>query len=29
MTVAMPPSDDTVLARRAEIVAALKQIVPG
>ena len=27
MTVAMPPSDDTVLARRAEIVAALKQIV--
>ena len=29
MTVAMPPSDDTVLARRAEIVAALKQIVAG
>ncbi len=29
MTVAMPPSDDTVLVRRAEIVAALKQIVPG
>src|ERR1700727_383145 len=29
MTVAMPPSDDTVLARRAEIVAALKRIVPG
>ena len=29
MTVAMPPSDDAVLARRAEIVAALKRIVPG
>ena len=29
MTVAMPPSDDTVLARRAEIVTALKQIVAG
>ncbi len=29
MPVAMPPSDDTVIARRAEIVAALKHIVPG
>jgi glycolate oxidase len=29
MTVTMPPSDDAVLARRAEIVAALKRIVPG
>src|ERR1700728_1103965 len=29
MTVAMPPSDGAVLARRAEIVAALKRIVPG
>ncbi|MGO9329141.1 MAG: FAD-binding protein, partial [Steroidobacteraceae bacterium] len=29
MPVAMPPSDETVLARRAEIVAALQRIVPG
>ncbi len=29
MPVAMPASDDAVLARRAEIVAALKRIVPG
>src|SRR3984885_4965332 len=29
MTVAMPPSDEAVLGRRAEIVAALKRIVPG
>src|SRR6202034_1520355 len=29
MPVAMPPSDDAVLARRAEIVAALGAIVPG
>src|ERR1700684_3874727 len=29
MTVAMPQSDEAVLARRAEIVAALKRIVPG
>src|SRR5499427_2571245 len=29
MTVAMPKPDDTVLARRADIVAALKRIVPG
>jgi len=29
MSVAMPPSDAAVLARRAEIVAALKRIVPG
>ena len=29
MPVAMPPADDTVLARRAEIVAALQRIVPG
>jgi glycolate dehydrogenase FAD-linked subunit len=29
MPVAMPKSDDAVLARRAEIVAALKRIVPG
>jgi glycolate oxidase len=29
MTVVMPPSDEAVLARRAEIVAALKRIVPG
>jgi len=29
MPVAMPPSDDAVLARRAEIVAALKRLVPG
>src|ERR1700684_1378788 len=29
MPVAMPLSDDAVLARRAEIVAALKHIVPG
>ena len=29
MSVAMPQSDDAVLARRAEIVAALKRIVPG
>jgi glycolate oxidase len=29
MPVAMPPSDQAVLARRAEIVAALKRIVPG
>src|SRR5580698_498542 len=29
MTVAMPPSDGAVLARRAEIVASLKRIVPG
>ena len=29
MTVAMPQPDGAVLARRAEIVAALKRIVPG
>src|SRR5689334_13778358 len=29
MAVAMPKLDDAVLARRAEIVAALKRIVPG
>ena len=29
MPVTMPPSDETVLARRAEIVAALQRIVPG
>jgi glycolate oxidase len=29
MTVVMPQSDETVLARRAEIVAALRLIVPG
>ena len=29
MPVAMPQSDETVLARRADIVAALKRIVPG
>ncbi|HKN11230.1 MAG TPA: FAD-linked oxidase C-terminal domain-containing protein [Pseudomonadota bacterium] len=29
MPVAMPPFDETVLARRAEIVAALQRIVPG
>src|ERR1700752_3403946 len=29
MPVAMPQSDDAVLSRRAEIVAALKRIVPG
>jgi glycolate oxidase len=29
MSISMPPSDDAVLARRAEIVAALKRIVPG
>jgi glycolate oxidase len=29
MPVAMPPTDAAVLARRAEIVAALKRIVPG
>jgi glycolate oxidase len=29
MTVVMPQSDEAVLARRAEIVAALKRIVPG
>src|SRR5271169_1061185 len=29
MPIAMPQSDDAVLARRAEIVAALKSIVPG
>ena len=29
MTVAMPQLDDDVLARRAEIVAALQRIVPG
>ncbi|MGO9592568.1 MAG: FAD-binding protein, partial [Steroidobacteraceae bacterium] len=29
MPVAMPESDETVLARRAEIVAALQRIVPG
>jgi glycolate oxidase len=29
MPVAMPPSDAAVLARRSEIVAALKRIVPG
>src|SRR6204780_4251189 len=29
MAVAMPQSDEAVLARRAEIVAALKRIVPG
>jgi glycolate oxidase len=29
MPVAMPKSDDAVLARRAEIVAALQDIVPG
>jgi glycolate oxidase len=29
MPVAMPQSDDAVLARRAEIVAALRRIVPG
>src|SRR6201987_1676390 len=29
MAVAMPKPDDAVLARRAEIVAALKRIVPG
>jgi glycolate oxidase len=29
MPVAMPRSDDRVLARRAEIVVALKRIVPG
>src|SRR5271155_4778039 len=29
MTVTMPQSDEAVLARRAEIVAALKRIVPG
>src|SRR6516164_8373829 len=29
MTVAMPKPDDTVLARRADVVAALKRIVPG
>jgi glycolate oxidase len=29
MTVTMPQSDEAVLARRAEIVAALKRLVPG
>src|SRR5271156_2719047 len=29
MTVTMPQSDEAVLGRRAEIVAALKRIVPG
>ncbi|HML08911.1 MAG TPA: FAD-linked oxidase C-terminal domain-containing protein [Xanthobacteraceae bacterium] len=29
MPVTMPPSDDAVLGRRAEIVAALQRIVPG
>jgi glycolate oxidase len=29
MSISMPPSDDAVLARRAEIVAVLKRIVPG
>src|ERR1700683_4654421 len=29
MTVAMPKLDDAVLARRADIVAGLKRIVPG
>ena len=29
MPVAMPQSDGAVLARRAEIVAALERIVPG
>src|SRR5262252_7363779 len=29
MTVTMPKPDDAVLARRADIVAALKRIVPG
>ena len=29
MPIAMPQLDDAVLARRAEIVAALKRIVPG
>src|SRR5271154_2951625 len=29
MTVLMPLFDDAVLARRAEIVAALRRIVPG
>jgi glycolate oxidase len=29
MSISMPPPDDAVLARRAEIVAALKRIVPG
>jgi glycolate oxidase len=29
MAVAMPKLDDAVLARRAEIVAALRRIVPG
>ncbi len=29
MTVVMPQSDEAVLARRAEIVAALQRIVPG
>jgi glycolate oxidase len=29
MPVMMPPSDEAVLARRAEIVAALRRIVPG
>jgi glycolate dehydrogenase FAD-linked subunit len=29
MTVAMPKPDDAVLARRADIVAALKRLVPG
>src|SRR5262249_38330158 len=29
MTVAMPKPDDTVLARRADIVAALKRLLPG
>ena len=29
MTLVMPASDSTVLGRRAEIVAALREIVPG
>ncbi len=29
MPLSMPPLDDAVLERRAEIVAALKRIVPG
>src|SRR6202035_4453264 len=29
MTLSMPPDDGAVLARRAEIVVALKRIVPG
>ena len=29
MTIMMPASDQAVLARRDEIVAALRQIVPG